>query len=217
MTAWIVALAALALRALAAATAAAQTRSNPVCELTLSNPWKRDRRRRMQRREAMSGAIPGPSSSSRVDETTPLVVQRLNNGRRLLQGNLKVNIAKTGVSRKVWLQVPKGFDTDYSSLSWFGRPVVHWSKVDVAGVVHDYLYTRAGNNAAKKHGFRSRLDLDNIWYRIAIAGQHGARPWQAGICWFFIRMFGCLAYLRRPGTQLSLDECGCGCWSIDQE
>ena len=157
----------------------------------------------------MSNARPAPGMPSRVDPSTPLIVKRLNNGRRLLLRDLRVNIAKEG-SGEVWFEVPKGFDTDYSSLSWFGRPIVHWSKVDVAGVVHDYVYTRAGADAAKQQGFSGRLALDNIWYRIAIAGRHGASPWQAGICRFFIRMFGCFSYLKRRGTPLSLEGCRCG-------
>ena len=162
--------------------------------------------------DSISNTTPGPRRSSRVDPTTPLVVMRLNNG-RLLLGRLKVNIAPKGAKPKAWLTVPKGFDTGYSSLSWFGRPVVHWSKLDVACMVHDYLYIRNGASAAKKLGFTSRLSVDNVWYRIGIAGQHGARPWPARICWFFTRVFGRCAYRKRQGTPLSLDECGCTCCS----
>ena len=55
--------------------------------------------------------------------TRPLVVKGLT-------GGYKKRIA-----------VPIGFSTDYSSIRSL-PPIVHWSKVDVAGAVHDYLYKK---------------------------------------------------------------------------
>ena len=87
------------------------------------------------------------------------------------------------------ITVRSGFATDYSSIPAPCRPIVHWSKVDIAGVVHDHLY--------KKQRF-SRADDDHIWWQLARAGKWRADPIQAWLCWLALRGFG---WTCRPGAR----------------
>ena len=65
----------------------------------------------------------------------PLQTERLPDGRRFLLRNL---VVKLDDGTKI--TVPAGFETDFSSLPWRTRWAIHWTRVDVAGVVHDFLY-----------------------------------------------------------------------------
>ena len=76
---------------------------------------------------------------------------------------------------------------DYSSLPWGLRWLVNWDRVDIAGVVHDYLYRKATNFT-----YRSRWEADLAWFRLALSGEHRANWLQAalglaglylGACW----------------------------------
>jgi hypothetical protein len=58
---------------------------------------------------------------------------------------------------------------------------VRWSKVDIAGVVHDYLYVNGGV---------SRAYADELWRLVALAGEHHANRFQARICWLALRIGG---------------------------
>ena len=78
----------------------------------------------------------------------PLWTERLSNGERLFLRPLVVNVN----GRKI--TVPAGFITDYSSIPQLAAWYVRWSKVDVAGVVHDWLYVK---------GSMSKEDADQIW------------------------------------------------------
>ena len=103
--------------------------------------------------------------------TRPLVVKDLT-------GNYKNRIT-----------VPMGFPTDYSSIPAPCRPIVHWSKVDVAGVVHDHLY---------KAQRMSRRDDDYMWWLLARSGSWRADLIQASLCWLALRGFG---WTSRPGAR----------------
>jgi len=105
----------------------------------------------------------------------PLRIERLGNGRRRLLRVLAVKV--DGIT----IIVPENFTTDYSSIPWFGRGVVRWSKFDIAGVVHDHLY---------ETGKVSRYRADSIWYKCAIAGSHHANKFQAFLCWAALRVGG---------------------------
>lgn len=105
----------------------------------------------------------------------PLQTERMCNGRRKLLRELQLQINEDIYT------IEKGFNTDYSSIPWFGRFVVRWSKVDVAGVVHDWLYF---------YGKETRSKSDQIWRIIAVSGDHSANPLQAWICWFSLRVGG---------------------------
>ena len=123
-----------------------------------------------------------------------LKTMRIRSGRRKLLRDLVVRVGEHGGSRKV--TVPKDFVTDFSSIPWFGRWVVRWSRVDIAGVVHDYLYTLAGSD---KYGC-SRACIDIVWYRIAVSGETRANRMQAMVCWFAIRVGGSTSFRKKPGT-----------------
>ncbi len=111
-----------------------------------------------------------------TDYTQPdLETIRLPSGRRKLIKALTVTVPAYQE-----FVIPAGFITDYSSIPAFARIVVRWSKVDVAGVVHDYLYANQ---------FLSRKDSDKIWYIIAISG-NGANRVQAKLCYWGLRVGG---------------------------
>ena len=105
---------------------------------------------------------------------TPLRVERLPDGRRVLLEDLVVRIDGRTIT------VPAGFTTDYSSIPWLARPLVRWSKVDIAGVVHDYL-VRPGSQMRRR-------DADKIWYLLAQCGEHAANEMQAWLGWLGLRI-----------------------------
>jgi hypothetical protein len=113
-----------------------------------------------------------------------LQTERLGNGHRKLLRTLTVKIDQE------YITIPKNTKTDYSSIPWYGRVLVRWSKVDIAGVVHDWLYAE-GKLANESI---SRTKADGIWRRVALAGEHHANFIQAWICWFFLRIGGWLAW-----------------------
>ena len=113
-----------------------------------------------------------------------LQTERLENGHRKLLRTLTIKIDEQYIS------VPENTQTDYSSIPWFGRILVRWSKVDIAGVVHDWLYAKGKivNEPV------SRAKADEIWRQVALAGDHHANLFQAWVCWFFLRIGGWLAW-----------------------
>ena len=116
----------------------------------------------------------------------PLQTERMPDGRRKL---LKELILK--VEGKEY-PIEKGYVTDYSSIPWFGRFVIRWSKVDIAGVIHDWLYEK---------GSESRSGADKIWRIVARSGEHHANWLQAGICWFALRLGAWCAWIKNKDTR----------------
>ena len=117
----------------------------------------------------------------------PLRTERLSNGRRRLLCDLAVEVpVSASGSPAETITVPSGFDTDFSSLPTFLQWLVHWSKVDVAGVVHDWLYAEGAD----------RKWADHVWRTVALSGEHRANRLQAGICWLGLRVFGAIAWNR---------------------
>ena len=110
-----------------------------------------------------------------------LQTERQRDGRRLLLRDLVVDVDEQQIT------IPAGTLTDFSSIPWFGRILVRWSKVDIAGVVHDWLYQTA---------FTSRARADKIWRLVAIAGEHHANAFQAWVGWLALRVGGWLAWNR---------------------
>ena len=108
-----------------------------------------------------------------------LQTERQRDGRRLLLRELVVEVGG------LMITVPAGTLTDFSSIPWFGRALVRWSKVDIAGVVHDWLYQTA---------FVSRARADRIWRLVAIAGDHHANAFQAWVGWLALRLAGWIAW-----------------------
>lgn len=117
-----------------------------------------------------------------IDEITKserLMTMRLPSGRRKLLQTIcrKVKVDDDPMRE---LCVPAGFVTDYSSIPWFARFLVRWSKVDIAGVFHDYLYRE------RKY---PRAFADAVWRVLAMQGAHSANPVQAWACWAALRLF----------------------------
>ena len=111
----------------------------------------------------------------------PLQTERMSNGKRKLLRELKLKAGED-----IFL-IEKDFETDFSSIPWFGRFVVRWSKVDIAGVVHDWLYVK---------GTTERKTADRIWRITARSGEHHANEFQAWICWLSLRIAGWYAWNR---------------------
>ncbi len=112
--------------------------------------------------------------------------ERMKNGYRRLLRDLVVKVDGE------LFTIPIETVTDFSSIPWFGRVLVRWSKVDIAGVVHDWLYFT---------GVTSRARADKIWRLVAIAGEHHANALQAWIGWFALRVGGWVAWRQlRQGS-----------------
>ena len=116
----------------------------------------------------------------------PLQVERLPNGRRKLLRDLCVDVSPTGDGSNI-ITVCAGFRMDYSSFPWGLRWLVNWDRVDIAGVVHDYLY-----RTSQSFTYRTRWEADLVWFRLARSGGHCANWLQAslglgglylGACW----------------------------------
>lgn len=118
------------------------------------------------------------------DPPGPLRTERLPNGRRKLIRNLVVRL-EDGTT----ITVPHGFETDFSSIPAFARSFIDWSRVDIAGVVHDYLYwcPQAGIG---------RMRADGIWREIAGAGKHHANWLQQWLGWTGLLIGGWFAFRK---------------------
>jgi len=80
--------------------------------------------------------------------------------------------------------IPVKFVTDYSSFPWWSRWIVRWSKVEYAGVLHDWLLYQYYNGLTDL----SREDIDEIWRVTArLGGKNASSAWQAQLSWAGIR------------------------------
>ena len=128
---------------------------------------------------------------SKVDPEYPLRVKRLPNGDRTLIAPLKVIGLRTRLPEEVkadggrvtqgTVLIDEGFVTDYSSIPEKLHGFVRWSKVDVAGVVHDFLYRNTSC---------PRIEADAIWRELARSGEHCAGPFQTWVAWVMLVGFG---------------------------
>lgn len=121
-----------------------------------------------------------PYDGLKTDHLPMLWTIRLPDGRRRLAQSITVTVLDRSVT------VPKGAVTDYSSIPSFASWIVRWSKVDVAGVVHDWIYRYPD-------GF-TRRQADYIWYDLALRG--GANVLQAGLCYLGLRVGGWAPWRR---------------------
>ncbi len=107
--------------------------------------------------------------------------ERREDGRRCLLRDFIVEIEGDTIA------IPAGTITDFSSIPWYGRILVRWSKVDIAGVVHDWNY---------QIGATSRARADAIWRLVAMAGTYHANAFQAWVGWLALRVGGWIAWRR---------------------
>ncbi|MDE0104258.1 MAG: DUF1353 domain-containing protein [Bryobacterales bacterium] len=94
---------------------------------------------------------------------------------------MKEEFADKGSADRSGVTINAGFVTDYSSIPRQFQSFVLWSQVDVAGVVHDFLYQCTDC---------SRLVADNVWREIARSGDNRASAFRAWVCWVMLRGFG---------------------------
>lgn len=114
-----------------------------------------------------------------VKRLSNLDTRRLPDGRRMLLVDLVM------VIDDVRYVVPRGLVTDYSSVPFGLRWACHWTRVDIAGVVHDWLY---------KSAYLTRRDADRIWREVALAGKRRAHPVQGYGGWLLLRIGGWYAW-----------------------
>ena len=119
-------------------------------------------------------------------DSGPLQTERLPSGRRRLLRDLVVRVDDEPIT------VPLDTITDFSSIPWIARMLVRWSRVDIAGVVHDWLY---------QEGVESRKRADEIWRIVAMAGSHRANAFQAWTGWLGLRLFGWWAWASHRGRD----------------
>lgn len=134
---------------------------------------------------------------SYIQNNQRLQTERQDDGDRKLLRDLHLKI--DGVD----YIIPAGFKTDFSSIPRLGRWLVKWSKVDIAGVVHDWLYRDKYRNYGfdsvfyllpfvgdDNEGHIARREADWVWYLVALSGEHGANPLQAALGWMGLRLGG---------------------------
>lgn len=112
-------------------------------------------------------------------EYLPLSTTRRWDGRRVLNRDFSLAVEGTIYT------VDEGFVTDFSSYPFYSRILVRFDRVDVAGVIHDWIYY---------HGLTTRSEADRVWRIVAMAGYHGANPIQAWLSWVGLRLGGWLAW-----------------------
>ncbi len=115
-----------------------------------------------------------------------LSTTRLPNGKRKLNHNFLVTVSDT-----LYI-VPEGFTTDFSSYPWFTRILVRFDRVDLAGVVHDWLYYSE---------MEDRRTSDYVWREVAMMGDHKANKLQAWLSWIGLRAFGWYAWNQHRNSQ----------------
>ena len=114
---------------------------------------------------------------------------------RVLISPLTVDMRDTGLGkaiRKDEITIEEGFVTDYSSIPTILSWVMRWSKVDLAGVVHDWLYRDGQIVFADKCNCGSKYDrgqADEIWRIMAFSGEYRVTRLQARLGWLFLRCF----------------------------
>lgn len=117
-----------------------------------------------------------------------LQTERLPDGRRMLLREFIIDVDGEQFN------VPKETYTDFSTLPALGRLFLLWSKVDIAGVVHDWLY---------QNGTMKRRHADRIWRILALSGEHRANLFQAWTGWFFLRLGGSCAWDEYRRNKIS--------------
>lgn len=128
-----------------------------------------------------------------------LRVDRLDDGRRELVRPLEIGLGEDlavdhpcfptedrgeGRGPETVAVVPRGFRTDFSSIPGLARWLYRFSKVDLAGVVHDLAY-RVGVD---------RRVADSMWRIVAESGRTRVGPLRGWLAWAGLRIGAWPAY-----------------------
>lgn len=124
-------------------------------------------------------------------EYQPLSTTRQWDGRRKLNRNFSLKV------EGVLYTVEAGFITDFSSYPFYSRILVRFDRVDIAGVVHDWIYY---------HGLTTRSEADRIWRNVAMSGHHHANLFQAWLSWVGLRLGGWVAWNRHKRRRENQKE-----------
>ena len=132
-------------------------------------------------------------STARLTHEYPLRVERLPSGDRKLISSPQVTGIRTRLPGEVTaeggevpqctVRVDTGFVTDYSSISDRLHGFVRWPKVDIAGVVHDFLYRNSDCPRIGAHAIWR--ELAQIMYggtpsRLPRSARHSRRALKSG-------------------------------------
>ena len=112
----------------------------------------------------------------------PMQTERLSNGERRLLRDLTISTDRGQFT------VPAGFESNFSSIPQIFAFIVRWSRVDYAGVFHDFGYIAQEMD---------RETADWLWYEVATAGDHRANTFQALVCYTALRIFSQTFWNRR--------------------
>lgn len=104
-------------------------------------------------------------SEVKILKPGPLWVERLHDGRRKLLRDFSIELCE-GEACEIIL-IPGGFTTDYSSWPRC-LPGPNYSRIDIAGIVHDYCF-RYATLGLDGHPV-TYVGANRYWYRIARAG-----------------------------------------------
>ena len=136
---------------------------------------------------------------SKIVKNFELKVKRLPSGERRVIGPLKVRNFATelpelentpfGSVLDGTITVDAGFVTDFSSVPTPLHWVVGWEQVDVAGVVHDFLY-RVDYD---------RTIADDVWLELARSGETGVGRCRSELCWAVLR--GLASWTKKTKPQ----------------
>jgi hypothetical protein len=143
-------------------------------------------------------------TTARLISPQPLE-QRRKDGRRILQAPVVVDLGVTmpglwgcdGVSvsevgLRTVVTVPKGFDTDWSSIPIPALLIMGDStRYDIAGIVHDWLY-RVG---------APRRESDRAWRLIARSGAQHVSAVRGFLGWAGLRIGGWVSYRRLAAAR----------------
>jgi hypothetical protein len=117
-----------------------------------------------------------------VTRLTSLRTERLDNGHRKLLSPVLFQVSVDGFETIV--TVPQGFVTDFSSLPALVRLPVNWVKVDIAGLIHDFLY-----DSVNPYNLPRQMK-DEIWKITAESGTISVSSTVARIMYYGLRMGG---------------------------
>ena len=144
------------------------------------------------------------STTKILKDPGPLQTERLSNGKRVLLRPLKVKLEDGTI-----YTVPEGFVTDFSSVPALARPLICWSKVDIAGVVHDYLYWCRHADVTRRHA-------DAVWRELAGAGTHSLSTPTKWLAWGGLFLGGWWSH--RKARQASPEQTAArGCSTADAD